>query len=152
MNMENYKPDNFESLFEVDNIDGSKSYIAEQTKTYDTNKDTEKLTYIFDLHGDIVSGHSELRYNISNKSKYFKNKPFIGFNDTEREFQRKGLGWRRMRLMNAFAQMRYGAPLYSDTLMSEQAEGLWQKLVKEGKAKKIKEGKVHRYVLTDWRS
>lgn len=155
---EEYRPNNFDATFVVEYPNGDKSYIAEQTKTYKTlienepGSETEKLSYIFDTRGEGISGHAELRYNISNKSKYFKNKPFVGYNDTEREFQRSGLGWRRIRLMNALARTKYDAPLYSDTLMSEQAEGLWQKLVKEGKVKKIKEGKVYRYVLTNWQS
>ncbi len=154
LNWRNYKPNNFEAFFEISHSNGSKSYVAEQIKAYDTNQDTERLTYIYDVDGEKISGYAELRYklryNISNKSKYFKNKPFVGYNDTEKPYQRKGLGWRRMRLLNAFAQIRCNAPLYSDTLLSESAEGLWKKLVKVGKAKKIKEGELDRYVLTNW--
>ena len=102
------------------------------------------------MNNDKKMGHSELRFNIKcaeENEKYFKNKPFTGFTSTEESARRTGLGTRRIFLMNAYAQMNYGFPLYSDTAISEGAKKMWEKLVQQGKAERFKEGPHDRYVL-----
>ena len=72
---EDYEPGNFEILFLITHSDNSKTYIAQQTKTYDTNGDTEMLTFFVDSQDKEMQGYSELRLNFSNSIKYFIDKP-----------------------------------------------------------------------------
>src|SRR4030042_2157230 len=143
-----YKPGNFEKFFLIQHADGSKTYLAQQTKTYDTSRTTEKLTYFIDIREEEVVGRSELRHCVNwNKGsqKYFKDKPFVGYTSTKEGMQRTGLGTRRLFMMNAYSLMDYGLPLHSDTLMSPEAEILWEKLAERGMAIKFKEGERDRY-------
>jgi len=156
IDLKDYKPGDFERFFLIKHSDGSKTYIAQQTKTYSTNKDTEMLVYFVDSLDEEVFGYSELRFNISNPSEYFKDKPFVGYTETYginkntgKTNRKKGLGTRRLLVMNAFSNAFYALPLYSDTLTEEEnAKPIWEKLMQQGKAKKIKEGENNRYVFS----
>ena len=142
-----YKPNNFGAFYVVHYADGGKTFIAEQIKTYDTNHDTESLAYLVDVDGETQLGHGELRMNISNPEKFFKDKPFVGYTKTEKTSRRKGFGRRRLLVMNAFSQMRYKLPLYSGTLIEDRAKSVWESLVKEDLAQRIREGRRRRYVF-----
>lgn len=141
---QDYRPGNFEGFFAVQHTNGDRTYLACQTKTYDTG-DTESLTYFVDTRDGQDIGHSELRFNVSNPADYFKQKPFVGYTHTEEAFRRQGLGLRRLEEMNAFTQAHFHLPLYSDTLNAE--EGLWEDLVAQGRARKFKEGRKLRYAF-----
>ena len=141
---EEYKPGNFEKFFVIKHKNGDETYVAEQVKTYH-NEDTERLSYFWDSRNSKTIGHGELRWSLSKKSKFFKNKPFVGFTETEKEFQRQGLAERRLHMLDAFARMTYGFPLYSSDVVTPRAINLWEKLVREGRAKKFKSGEPDRY-------
>ncbi len=143
---EEYKPRNFENFFVIKHKNGDKTYAAEQTKTYH-NGDTERLSYFLDARNSKSIGHGELRWSLSNKSGFFKDKPFVGFTETEKEYQRQGLAERRLYMLNAFSKMTYGFALYSSDVVDSRAINLWEKLVNEGKAKKFKSGEYDRYVF-----
>ena len=142
---DDYELDNFEVFFLITHLDDSKTYITQQTKTYDTNGETEMLTFFVDSSNNELEGYSELRLNFSNSIKYFIDKPFVGFTDTEQKFRNKGLGVRRLKIMNAFSESFYGLPIYSDTLITESAKRVWEKLVIGGEAHKFLEDKKERY-------
>lgn len=143
INRDKYRPRNFEFYFVINHVNGDRTYLAQQTKTYDTNKDTERLTYFVDMRGNQVLGYSELRNNISNLREYFRDKPFVGYTETEKDFRNQGLGTRRLLLMNAFSGAQYSLPLNSDTLNSEVS--VWEDLVQKGQAQKFQEGEHLRY-------
>jgi|SRR3989344_2118918 len=142
----NYKPGNFRSFYEIRHGDESKTYVAEQIKTYDSGEQ-EINTYFVDIYNDEIAGYSELRLGITNEREYFKNKPFVGFTKTYSKFGKRNLAERRLYMMNAFSKMRYDFPIYSDTVMTDRPKEMWERLVSERKAKKIKEGEKDRYVL-----
>jgi hypothetical protein len=148
-----YRPGNFEKTYVITNGDGSKTFVAEQTKSYGDGGDTEKLTYLADLdeRGEDV-GYGEIRMNVSNPSAYFKDKPFVGFTKTNTDRKRQGYGMRRLRAMNALSEMAYSLPLHSDSLMTPDAEAVWKKLVDEGVAEAYEETsggeRSQRYVFT----
>lgn len=144
---EKYRPGNFEHYFIIKHSSGDRTYLAQQTKTYDTNKDTERLTYFVDMRGEEIVGRSELRSNISHPDPYFIDKPFVGNTRTEERFRKQGLGRRRLLAMNAYSEAMYRLPLYSDTLNRETS--IWEVLVQEGLARKFKEGKNMRYCFAD---
>ena len=100
-----------------------------------------------DTVGDQLMGSGELRKAITNQVEYFKDKPFVGSTRNEESGKGKFLGARRLEIMNAFSQMKYGLPLYSDTRMSPLAIDVWEGFVQSGKATKFKEGPNDRYVF-----
>lgn len=146
---ERYKPGNFEKLFVIRHADGTRSFAAVQQKTYGEGGDTEELTYLADLdENDAAIGYSEIRMNVSNPDGYFKDKPFVGFTRTFEGKQQRGFGDRRLRLMNALTRMLYDLPIHSDTLLSPEAQKLWEKMEKRGEAVRYKEkGKHDRFML-----
>lgn len=145
-----YKPNNFERFFAVKYADNNTTFLAQQTKMYD-NGDAEKLTFFADVIEKDVIGRAELRLNVKcaiENEEYFKNKPFVGWTETNEDLRKSGMGTRRLFLMNAIAQMCYGLPLYSDTVNSPQMKKIWEKLVESGNAIKFKEGDKDRYKIT----
>ena len=150
--VDRYRPMNFDRFFLITHNNGSRTYCADQVKYYSDESDTEQLSYFIDVNDDEeFQGDSELRKRISvagksgSENAFFVNKPFVGGTHTQEYCRRKGLGLRRIRMMNAYAQMTYGLPLHSDTLLSPEAKRLWERLVKEGEAKRYKEGKHDRF-------
>lgn len=148
---EKFDPDEFGPAMMVSHADGGKTYFASYEKDYrEAGGGVEESTYLFDVdEGDEYAGFGEIRYSLSSDSGYFKEKPFVGYTVTEEEKSQKGLGLRRMAMMNAISRMAYGQPLYSDTVQSDQAKRLWEALVKQGDAVKFKEGDHDRYVFTE---
>ncbi len=147
-----YKLGNFEGFFRVRHRGGKETFLAQQTKTYPKGfleaGDTERLTYFVDMDGDKIIGRAELKLNVKCPKEYleyFKDKPFIGWIETDKNLRKQGLGTRRMYLMNAYSRMLYGLPLYSDTVNSLPMESLWEKLVGEGRARKFKEVEYNRF-------
>lgn len=141
-----YRRGNFSAFYVIYHQSGDRTFAAKQTKTYDTNGDTEELVYLIDLDSNgKEEGHGEIRMNVSNDDPYFKNKPFVGYTATEDGFRRQGLGTRRLLIMNTFTQILYDLPLHSDTLITDDARRLWERLVAEGKAIKYQEGKNERF-------
>ncbi len=134
---EEFKQKNFSVFYRFEHPHGDVTYVGQQDKTYDTKEgDTERLTYFADMRGDVITGYIEVRYALTNTSDYFKDKPFVGFNRTHDRFQGQGLAQRRLEEANAYTQAEYGYVLNSDTLLSEEAKGVWEKLVALGKAEK----------------
>lgn len=62
-------------------------------------------------------------------------KPTISWNSTRRLARRRGYGIKRLEIMNAFARIYYNAPLHSEEYMSANERKVWEKLVKQGKAR-----------------
>jgi len=142
---ENYTPENFPKAQILNYENGDIGYLAEQDKTYDNTNETERLTFIVDTRDSVETGYIEIRFNLASKSKYFKNKPFVGVTRTYEDFENEGLGTRRLRVANAYVVAVYGLPLCSDSLMTEGARAVWDKLVASHEAEKFKEGTHDRY-------
>ncbi|MDQ5883583.1 MAG: hypothetical protein QG654_497 [Patescibacteria group bacterium] len=142
---EEYYPGNFEGLFLLKHENGDITYVATQIKFDEYN------TYFFDTRDGEEIGHGELRFAKDSEDEFFKDKPFVGFTDTEENFRRQGLGERRLLEMGAYSRQIYNLPIYSDTLISENAKALWNKFVSLGMAEVFIEnsgGRSHeRYVL-----
>jgi len=129
-----YREGNFEAVYRIQHP-VLHSFVATQTKTYDTCGDTERLTYVADMaaDGDML-GYLELRFNISNPSPFFHKRPFVGFNRTHEEFRQQGFGLRRLRVANALAHAFYGLPLHCSDSLQPSAKSLWLHLVENGEA------------------
>jgi hypothetical protein len=148
---EKFDPDGFGPAKAIKHADGGQTYLASYEKDYGgASGGVEESTYLIDVDeaGDYC-GYGEIRHSVSSDSEYFKDKPFVGYTRTEKGKGKKGLGLRRMAMMNAVSHMMYGQPLYSDTIQSEQAQRLWEALVKQGDAVKFKEGDHDRYVFSE---
>ena len=118
----------------------------------------EESTYVVDTSdSQDILGYSELRYCFADSRKFFRGKPFEQWSGTEKG-RRSGLSTRRIFVMNALSQMLYGLPLYSSTHFihdtDEKGERIqpqklvWEKLVREGLARKFKERGQDRFVFT----
>lgn len=147
MRTEHYRPGNFEKVFTVDHEDGGVTYVALQTKDYGGEAGIERLMYLVD--GDATHapfGFGEVRLNVSSSKEYFTHKPFVGTTQTDPAMRKHGFGTRRLLLMNAFTRAAYDLPLYSDTLVSDDAKRVWKKLLDQGVAEKFVEaGGLERY-------
>ena len=129
---------------------GDIAYLASEEKQYDGSKESkEQCTYVYEARDGEKVGHGEIRWNDTSKDPFFVDKPFVGMTRTEEDFRREGLGLRRIKLMNAIAQMRYGKPLYSSTLMTREAKSVWGKLQEQGIAERFMEGDHERFVMQD---
>lgn len=158
---DDYRPGSFEKILRVENLDGSVSFVAFQTKQYpndqfDNPGSIERLMLIWEKIGDMPCGSGEVRYNITDKRDFFLHKPFIGWTETDpliidprkKTLLRRGYGIRRVRLMHALTMIEYGLPLYSDKGGGKQPL-LWRKLVQLGEARKFRMSDYRvRYVMT----
>jgi len=146
-----YVPGNFRRLFRISHADLSSTYVVTQTKTYTTiYNDTELLAYLVDISDDSeIQGFGELRYNPFRQDDFFRDKPFVGYTETLEKYRKKGLGTRRLKIMNALSQSLYGLPLHSDVSLIGEAEAVWKGLVRGGVADKLEEiGKNRYFFLT----
>ena len=129
-------PATFNRLLHIE-ADGIESFVAEHTKTYRQNHETESITYVIDTDtSGVTLGKGEIRLSRTNDSDFYKNKPFVGQTTTTFEYRRQGLGLRRLHVMNMASLAIHGLPLHSDTLRSRQAQSLWEKLVEQGVAQR----------------
>lgn len=145
VSFQRYVPGRFHDVQKLTVDEENTLYVARTIKEY-LGAGTEESTFVIDVVGDEIAGEGEIRYHLTNDSAYYKDKPFVGFTETDQKFQRGGLGARRLRVMNALAQQKYGKPLHSDTVITEGARRLWEKFVVEGRARMYKEGAHDRFV------
>lgn len=136
-----YKPRQIASLFVIRHQDGWLTYCAE-VKSMGPHSETENV--FVDIIGNDVVGYSEML-----QKEFSMIKPSVGYTETREGFRRRGLGTRRLLTMNAFSRAYFGMPLHSADMGDSQPEAIaiWEKLVKERKAKKFKEGGFDRYVM-----
>lgn len=133
---EEYKVGNFKKFYRIDFEDENQIYVATQTKQ-------EDLIYLIELnHEGFEVGHGEVRIDIDNKDS---TKPtpycFVGFIRTEEDFQRRGLGERRLCVMNALSQALYGSTLYSGAIITEESGQPFMERLCEKGIIQLKEGK-----------
>ncbi|MFA7298272.1 MAG: hypothetical protein WC010_01370 [Candidatus Absconditabacterales bacterium] len=141
---EEYKEGNFEQYGYIKHTTPTSfiTYFALQEKTID-KKYKEKQIYLFerDKKGNKI-GHGEIRLGIEYKKKdedFFKDKPFVGFTDTEDDYKNKGYGKKRIQTMNMISKQTRGLKLHSDVLFSDpNAQKIRERLEKEGLAKRYK--------------
>ena len=130
----------FSQLLRISGPGEITTYIAEHSKAYAAVAEVESNAYVVDLDPDGRQvGAGEIRFALTNTRDFFRDKPFVGWTETEPGHQRQGLGKRRLLIMNLAATALYKHPLHSGTLMSDDAESLWQKLTADGLAEKYTE-------------
>src|ERR1035437_9640835 len=148
-----YRPGNFSAFFLISHNSGGVTYVVQQTKIYDHKEGaTETLVHIIDVDQfGNKQGDGEIRNNVSDNRAYFKNKPFVGWTETEENLRGKGLGLglRRLLMMNALSQMLYGLPLHTDTIITRSSGRILKRLARKGKIDKYKEGERNRYVFKE---
>ena len=127
----------YDAFFTIKHPNGDVTYLAEQTGSYDTEGDTEEMTYFVDTRESEILGYGELRNNLTNRSEDYKDKPYVGYTRTEDAHARQGLGARRLLEMNAVSEMKYGLPLHSGIIIEPRITSLYEGLVKKGLVKKI---------------
>ncbi len=142
---EAYKIGNFSKLCKFPHQNGDETYVGQQDKTYDTNGATERLTYFVDTRDGEMTGYLELRLPVSDLSQYFKEKPFVGFTRTHSPFLSQGLGKRRLEEANAYSLSEHSLPLNSDSLVTEEAKRVWERLIEDDKAERYVENGKERF-------
>jgi len=89
----------------------------------------------FDRHGAMV-GYGSLTL-VHNEHDFFKNRPFVENTYTDHWARKRGLGTRRLQVMNALALASHGYPLHSSRQITPGAISLWDHLVEQGEAIKF---------------
>lgn len=120
INPDFYQKNNFSSLLQSYKKNGDVKYFAQQDKLYDTNGETERLTYIVDTRDDEITGYIELRLGVSDDSAFYIDKPFVGMTRTSEEFLREGLGVTRLEDANVYSIAEHGHVLNSDSVMTDK--------------------------------
>ncbi|HEX8182938.1 MAG TPA: hypothetical protein VF575_05050 [Candidatus Saccharimonadales bacterium] len=79
------------------------------------------------------------------------NKPYVAYTETAEASRRQGLGVQRARIMNNLSMAHFGHELHSDPSgdTSEEAHGLWLKLVSNGEAEPFDDDGLTRYRFKD---
>jgi len=141
-----YQPEDFENLFEITHGPGDKTYVAEQTK--DIGGEIEHLFYLADELNQKMAGLCEIK-KVESDEDFFNDKPYASEGETFGSNRLQGLSRRRHFIGNALCHMRYGLPLYSDTVLTPGGKAVWESLVEKGEARKFMEGEFERYVMAE---
>ena len=142
---EDYTVGNFSNIHQFTHPNGDVTYVAQQDKTYGTDRRTDRLSYFADTREGQITGYLELVLALDDLRDYFKDKPFVGNTRTQPDFLKEGLARRRLLEANAYSLSEHSLPLHSDTIMTEGAKGVWESLVDDGKAEKYDEDGNVRY-------
>lgn len=150
-----YVEGNFSALARISHPDGSVTYVAEGMQEW-ANGGVAPAVYFVDYVEDTPAGHAEMCFNPNATEGTADAAPYVGSFDTYTErdkegggqnFQRRGLGARRVIEMDAYAKARFGHALDSDTHLVHDgvdADGnptssmrrIWERFVAEGKAER----------------
>jgi hypothetical protein len=155
-------PQVFNGFYKITHTDNSDlvTYVADKDMLYTdfdkTPKGFERNVFLYEMKGAEKTGHAELRYRPKAKiGDAFKDKPFIGYNGTEKDFLHQGLARKRIFAMGAYSEMEWGLPLYSGD-QNKMADGVWQSLVSDGLAEEVpnytKVRKRYKLLLTGQKS
>ncbi len=128
--------DGFESLRSLAHDNGDETYLANQTKIYGDDE-KESIIHVIDTTpaGQVI-GVGEVRFNRDSEEDYFKDKPFVGWTLTENARSNEGLGSRRLLVMRLATAAEFGLVLHSDTLITESATRIWERMVRNGLAER----------------
>lgn len=128
--------------------DETRTYAVSDNKTYPVDGTREELIYLVNIDQDQqLIGYGEIRHPAKHHDPYFREKPFVGYTRTEREFRKRGFGRRRILEMGQFTMHAFGLPLYSSKLIRPKAKRLWQGLAEDELATAFVEGEHTRFVL-----
>jgi hypothetical protein len=58
--------------------------------------------------------------------------PYVGYTYTFDGYRRRGYGTRRLHIMNALAQAKFGMPIYSSPAPRPRQRNVWEMLIKQG--------------------
>lgn len=141
-----YKSRDFHQLFIIES--GSDIvFVAHQTKIYNPDS-AERLVYLVEMSKSRYIGHGEIRFNPNSEEPFFKDKPFVGFTNTEEAFRRRGIGTRRLEIMNGLTNILFNLPLHSSQFKEDykkDSESPWKMQVRLGNARRYFFEGGHRY-------
>lgn len=117
-----------------------KTYVGTRT-TIHPNKETDPGNiYLIDISNrKIIQGYGIVEYEIFS--------PYVCSTRTIAKFQNKGLGTRRLFVMNALTQTLFEKPLHSDTKISAKEISIWEKLVNSNTATKYQYNNTNRFIF-----
>ena len=129
----NATPDQaFDSIYKVDAHDGIESYAGIFTFKKDDLIENSKRIEVVDSFGNDILGFGSAWLLLDSKEDIYLNQPFVAFTNTTPEYINKGLGTRRIQLLDALCQNLWSMRLRSSDSILPEAEAVWQKLYKKG--------------------
>lgn len=140
--LKDYFFSNFASFYLIDHNNQERTYIANEIRETQSNK-IGSMGLIDVNQSDMPVGYGEVDFG---RFSFLEGKFFVGYTETFPEFQKQGLGTRRLYVMNALCQAFYQSPLNSGFGLGLGAERLWERLVEQGVAEVVKD---RRYVFLD---
>jgi hypothetical protein len=116
--------------FLVAGLNGLGTYVMKQENRVDASP-VHHNVYVVDAFDGQVAGISKLVYEpgIANAS------PMTAGTITRGEYAKRGLGTRRMEILNALSLRWFSQPLHASSNQSPQALSIWKKFVATGKAR-----------------
>lgn len=130
----------FGNLRHIKHESGDLSYLADQTKVYGNGESESTIHLVDTTPKGQLTGVGEVRFNPQSNDDYFKDKPFVGWTHTEKEYRSEGLGRRRLLVMKLAAAAEFGLTLHSDTLLAhDAATQIWKHMVDRGLAEEYKQ-------------
>ncbi len=135
---------NFSQILKFLHQNGDETYVAQQDKKL-VNNSVERCAYFADTREGVMTGYIYTRFAYADPGPFFYGKPFVGFTETYEGFKKQGLGKRRLEEANAYSLAEYGRPLYSDTIIFDEAKSVWEALCREGKAEQFIENDKVRF-------
>ena len=135
----------FEQLMRIPTNDGVTSYAAQIHAREQQGEDIHSNTFVVDVDdkgGELGFGH--MLFNEGGSGDYLPfldDKPFVAYTETGKDYQHRGLGTRRLHIMNLLAHELHNRPLNSDheADIKSDARRLWQRLVREELAERYLE-------------
>jgi hypothetical protein len=128
--------------FQKTSFEGIDTYIVPfNVENSGTFHDKEDVVFLVDTdeNGRKI-GTGILAMGIVESSPLY-GKPYVGYTGTEIGHTRRGLGARRLKLMNQLALKRHNQALHSavgdEEDFSYEARKVWEKLVKNGEAEQV---------------
>lgn len=127
------------------NYEGVSTYLMPVIDTTGKSSDDSVFLVDVDEEGKRIGTGLFASSALNGKPPY--DKPFVGFTRTESGHTRKGLGMRRIKLMNQLALKRHGQVLYSDPGddITYEAKKVWEKLVESGEAERVQDENYSRF-------
>lgn len=140
LSMDSQEGSGWDEIYAVRHPDESTTYVvAEYGEVQTDRKPTVTQVGFLDVsRRGLIAGQSQMVF-VGYPPNIEKIVGEIWWTDTRWFMRRKGLGIRRLEIMNAFARIYHNASLRSDG-PTEAEIGVWQKLIKQGKAKPDGEG------------
>ncbi len=131
-----------EEYFVVRERNGLHTYIASLVQGDRGNQN--RSVRVVDVFRDHVVGRTDFEHSVAPNEPSDPGNSSIQMWPTMEGFDKRGLGERRLLILDQFAQSRWDAPVSSSLAPSESAKAVWEKMVARGLARY--DGRRYRFI------